>query len=267
MRATTNPHHGVESEHRFPAELGTILSLWAHPDDETYLSAGVMAAARDRGQRVVCATASAGEHGTADPDRWPPERLAAVRCREAAAAMAALGVEEHDIAGLPDGGLGDCSVAGEAWARRLIDTVRPDTILTFGPDGMTFHPDHIAVHRWVTDAWLALGRPGRLWYATVSVAHLERFGRLYEEWGIYMTDARPSGVPAEQLALDLRLTGAELDRKVVALRALASQTAEAIEAIGLDLYTESVADEAFVDASRTLDQATRNDSAAPATLR
>ena len=36
------------------AELGTILSVWAHPDDETYLAGGVMAAAVDAGQRVVC---------------------------------------------------------------------------------------------------------------------------------------------------------------------------------------------------------------------
>ncbi|OOL28439.1 GlcNAc-PI de-N-acetylase, partial [Rhodococcus rhodochrous] len=38
---------------------GTILSIWAHPDDETYLAAGVMAAARDDGRRVVCASATA----------------------------------------------------------------------------------------------------------------------------------------------------------------------------------------------------------------
>ena len=41
------------------AELGTILSIWAHPDDETYLAGGLMASARDGGQRVVCASATA----------------------------------------------------------------------------------------------------------------------------------------------------------------------------------------------------------------
>src|SRR5262245_43604729 len=87
------------------AELGTILSLWAHPDDETYLSAGVMAAAADRDQRVVCVSATAGEHGTPHPDVWPPDRLGRIRRWEAAAAMAVLGVTEHRILGLPDGGL------------------------------------------------------------------------------------------------------------------------------------------------------------------
>ena len=43
------------------AELGTILGIWAHPDDEAYLSGGLMALARDNGQRVVCVTATRGE--------------------------------------------------------------------------------------------------------------------------------------------------------------------------------------------------------------
>jgi len=46
------------------AQLGTVLGIWAHPDDEAFLSAGLMAAARDAGQRVVCVTATLGE-GTA----------------------------------------------------------------------------------------------------------------------------------------------------------------------------------------------------------
>jgi len=39
-------------------ELGTILGVWAHPDDEAYLSAALMAWARRNGQRVVVVTAS-----------------------------------------------------------------------------------------------------------------------------------------------------------------------------------------------------------------
>ena len=64
-----------------PASLGTILSIWAHPDDETYLAGGLMAAAADAGQRVVCVSATAGEQGTSDPRTWPPERLGAARRR------------------------------------------------------------------------------------------------------------------------------------------------------------------------------------------
>jgi LmbE family N-acetylglucosaminyl deacetylase len=231
-----------------PLTPGPLLSLWAHPDDETYLAGGLMAAARDHGQRVVCASASAGEHGTADPVTWPPDRLGLVRGWEAAAAMAVLGVTEHHIAGFPDGALDDHTAEGVAWAGRLIDEVGPATIVTFGADGMTFHPDHIAVHRWVTAAWCQRGGPGRLLYATPTAEHLARFGARLEEWGVYMGDERPIGVPSDQLAVHLRLSGPALDRKIAALRAMATQTAAAIADLGLETYAELNAEEAFVDA-------------------
>ena len=96
---------------------GTILSVWAHPDDETYLAAGLMAAAVQAGQRVVCVTATRGELGSTDPDRWPPgEALAAVRTLEMERALAFFGVTEHHWLDYPDGGCADVD-EGEAVAR------------------------------------------------------------------------------------------------------------------------------------------------------
>ena len=235
-----------------PFALGTILSVWAHPDDETYLAAGVMAAARDAGQRVVCATATAGEQGTDDPGTWPPSRLGPVRRWEAAAAMAVLGVAEHHVLGLPDGGLADLDDLGVDLVGRLIDEVRPDTILTFGADGITFHPDHVAVHRWVTTAWDQCGRDARLLYATESTHHLDRFRDLYERWGVYMTHERPVGVPEHELTVHLELAGPALDRKLTALRAMATQTGDAVALMGEALYAEQAATECFVDAMPAL---------------
>jgi LmbE family N-acetylglucosaminyl deacetylase len=48
-------------------ELGTVLSIWAHPDDEAYLCDGIMAMAAAAGSRVVCVTAARGELGVTDP--------------------------------------------------------------------------------------------------------------------------------------------------------------------------------------------------------
>ena len=233
-----------------PTDLGTILSVWAHPDDETYLAGGVMAAARAAGQRVVCVTATAGELGTDDPATWPPSRLGQIRQWEAAAAMAVLGVGEHRLLGLADGGLADLDGTGVELVGGLIDEIAPDSILTFGADGATFHPDHIAVHRWVTSAWEARGRRERLLYAAASTDHLDRFGELYDRWGVYMSDDRLVGVPPGELAVHLQLSGAALDRKLTALRAMATQTAGAQRLMGDSLYAEQAADESFVDAAR-----------------
>ncbi|GAB3848252.1 PIG-L deacetylase family protein [Dactylosporangium cerinum] len=142
-------------------KLGTIVSIWAHPDDETYLAGGIMAAAAELGQRVVCVSATEGEHGTDDPVAWPPERLGRTRRWEAAAAMAVLGVADHRFLGYPDGGMAalDPEEPVARIAALLVD-VAPDTVLTFGPDGGTFHPDHQTISAWVGAAWDRAGRPG-----------------------------------------------------------------------------------------------------------
>src|SRR3712207_9387975 len=77
------------------AELGTVLGIWAHPDDEAYLSGGLMALARDGGSRVVCVTATRGEQGTPDPEEGPPQRLAGERTRELACCLPVLGVSDR----------------------------------------------------------------------------------------------------------------------------------------------------------------------------
>src|SRR3954449_1481005 len=75
--------------YRRSMDLGTVLSVWAHPDDETYLCAGLMADAIRRGNRVVCVTATRGELGSTDEERWPPgPALAEVRTQELMAALA-----------------------------------------------------------------------------------------------------------------------------------------------------------------------------------
>lgn len=236
--------------HETAAQLGTILSVWAHPDDETYLAAGIMAAARDNGQRVVCVSATAGEHGTSDPATWPPDRLGRVRRWEAAAAMAVLGVTDHRFLGYEDGSLRADDAGGIARIEDLLDEVRPDTVLTFGADGMTFHPDHIAIHHWVTAAWRRCGHPGRLLYAAVTVDFQARFGDQFEEWDMYMSDERPTGVPVHELAAYTHLSGIALDRKLAALGAMSSQTRGLLEMLGVETYSAQIAEEAFVAARR-----------------
>ncbi|MGY6501341.1 MAG: PIG-L deacetylase family protein [Acidimicrobiales bacterium] len=230
-----------------PTELGTILSIWAHPDDETFLAGGIMAAAVAAGQRVVCLSATWGEHGTDDPVTWPPHRLTEIRRWESRAAMAILGVDEHLALDLPDGGLDAIdSTAWVPWLAELIRTVDADTVLTFGPDGMTFHPDHRTIGTWTTVAWETAGRPGRLLHAVHSRSHLETWAATYEEWGIYMSDERPTGVDDETLSVKYELSGAALDQKMTALAAMASQTGPTIASLGRDVLASNSSVETFV---------------------
>ena len=235
-------------------EVGTLLGIWAHPDDEAYLAAGLTATTIDAGQRVVVATATRGEAGTGDPSRWPPERLAAEREAETRASLAAVGVSEHHWLGHRDGTLP--SVPAELGVEQvcaLIDQVRPDTIVTFGPDGMTGHCDHRTVSSWVTQAWRSRNRPGRLWYATLTPEFHQEWGALNAEMGLWFTGCEPPSDPTHRLTYTLNCVGDVLDRKVAALTAHRSQTADLIAAVGEETFRRWWSTEFFIDAGTKLE--------------
>jgi LmbE family N-acetylglucosaminyl deacetylase len=231
------------------ADLGTVLGIWAHPDDEAFLSAGLMAAARAAGKRVVCVTATLGEHGTDDPQQWPPHRLGRVRSHEVRASLAALGVHEHLLLGITDG---RCAAQPhDALVRRLarvIDIVAPDTIVTFGPDGLTGHEDHQTVSAWATAARAAAAPDTRLLYATTTEEFVEKWEPAREAFDVFLAHGLPLRTPAADLAVELRLPPDLLDRKIVALRAQASQTTGLIAAVGEERVREWWSTETFVSA-------------------
>lgn len=221
----------------------TVLGIWAHPDDEAYLSAGLMARTIRSGGRVVCRHATRGERGTDDPGRWPPELLGPHRVGELAASLLALGVVEHAFLGYRDGECAEVPLREVVPSlAALMAQVRPDVVVTFGPDGITGHPDHVAISRWVTAAWQQAGY-GQLRYAVSTDSFLRRFASVHERLGM-VTDGMV-GHPDEQVALAVRLDGAELDVKRAALAAHASQTDALAAAMGEPTYRAWYAAETF----------------------
>lgn len=221
------------------ARLGTVLGLWAHPDDETFLSAGLMSLTRAAGGRVALVHATAGEHGTDDPTRWPPRRLARTRAREVREALRILDVRERSRSlGLPDGGCADVDDSfAVAQFARSIEVVQPDTIVTFGPDGITGHPDHVAVARWAERAWDRTGRTARLLQVANSEAKAAEFADVYAAVGIGALGdvaTRPTG----EIALEVRLDDGFAERKLRALLAHGTQMAPIVDRIGADALRE-----------------------------
>lgn len=221
----------------------TLLGVWAHPDDEAYLSAGLMASYTARNDRVVVVTATLGERGTSDPQRWPPARLAPHRQAELRSALATVGVQELHLLGYPDGGC-ETQYGTDAIAAHIAD-IGPDVVVTFGPDGMTGHPDHRAVSRWTTTAWAATGAGAELWYATVTPGFHARWDELNGEIGLWADQPEPPNTPHHELCHSVALKGRRLDAKIAALRAHASQTAPLIELMGERSYRQWWATEAF----------------------
>ena len=224
----------------------TLLGVWAHPDDEAYTSAGLMAEFRRRGDRVVVVTATLGEHGTNDPHEWPPHRLAEHRRTELRNSLAALDVDELHLLGYEDG---TCTLYdGSDEVAALIDEIEPDVIVTFGPEGMTGHPDHRAVSRWTTDAWAATRPHADLWYATLTPEFHEQWGPLNDRIGLWADQPAPPCTEPADLAYSASLLDALLDVKIAALRAHASQTNPLVDVVGADTYREWWRTESFRNA-------------------
>lgn len=132
----------------------TLLAVFAHPDDEASVGPLLARYARDPQTRVVLAIVTNGDKGVRPFANIPAGApLAAARAKEAQCACEALGAQPPILLGLPDDALGSRQVLPEAREKvgRMLAEVRPDAIVTWGPDGGSGHPDHRLVSALVTE--------------------------------------------------------------------------------------------------------------------
>ena len=143
-----------------------LLAVLAHPDDESLGVGGTLAKYASEGVEVFVLTATRGDAG-----RYRGHRPGARSSRSAAlaesarpgtrAAAAALGVTDVSLLDYHDGQL------DRADPRQVIQDVaghlgriRPDVVVTFGPDGAYGHPDHIAISQFTTAAIVVAAEAG-----------------------------------------------------------------------------------------------------------
>jgi LmbE family N-acetylglucosaminyl deacetylase len=206
-----------------------------------------MASAIAAGRRVVCVTATRGEAGSQDEERWPLAHLAGIRELELEQALGILGVTEHIWLDYRDG---ECATADSddavAKIASIIEDVAPDTVLTFNEDGMTGHEDHTAVHRWTTAAFEHAAPAGaQLYYATMTPELADILEPAFEPFNVFFAGPPPR-TPRDQLGIDFRLSRELLDLKYEAIKAQVSQSEGLLKAFGRDFFDQSQAEETFV---------------------
>ncbi|GAB3139179.1 mycothiol conjugate amidase Mca [Amycolatopsis stemonae] len=151
-----------------------LLSVHAHPDDESSKGAATLARYAAEGVDVLVATCTGGERGDIlNPALDTPETLAdlpAIRRREMAAAARILGVRQLFL-GMADSGMSEPLPEGsfatlplsEAAAPlvALIREFRPHVVITYDETGGYPHPDHIRTHEVTLEAFEAAADPAR----------------------------------------------------------------------------------------------------------
>ena len=174
-----------------------LMCVLAHPDDESLATGGVLARYAAAGVQTYLIMATRGQRGWPGPAAtYPgPQKLGQMREAELRAAARVLGLREVIFLDYQDGELDranfDQALAGIVTQLRR---VRPDVVVTFDPNGMYGHPDHIAISQLSTTAVVAAADTG---YHDRSAAPPHRVAKLYyrvfaqaEQWAYEATFGR-----------------------------------------------------------------------------
>lgn len=228
-----------------------ILLLLAHPDDETFGPAGTIARYADEGADVHLATATRGEAGMlGDPPITDREHLGDVRAEELHSAAKILGIRNVSFLGFRDGQLAVTpreKIVEEAV--RQIRRFRPQVLISFGPEGVSRHPDHKVMCSVALEAFDVAADPNRFSrqlsdgmppWAPGKLYQYEIAQEIFDEWGVPL-----AGVPREKLTTVVD-TSAYVDRKIRAFHAHRTQAKDYHRILSREGYREFCRRETYV---------------------
>ena len=245
------------------SDRSRLMAVFAHPDDDAWGIGGTVALSRDLIELTVVLATSGGAGQVSDPSLATPENLAEVREAEEVESMTALGVPEAPVHFLryADGAL-EAADRGELVDRlvEIMAKVRPDVVVTFGPEGVTRHEDHIAIGEAATEAFhrarAESGGDGSsaafrgLFYSSIPKSEIDEFYRLLRERGIDYGDPEgpfmPRGVPDETIAVRVDTTSVA-DVKLAGIKAHRTQWDE-FGLIPAEMQDRVLGEECFVQA-------------------
>jgi LmbE family N-acetylglucosaminyl deacetylase len=199
------------------AENLTLMAVHAHPDDEASSTGGVLTLYSDQGIRTVVVTCTNGEYGDAPGGIKPgqpghdPEAVAQLRLAELRQSCKILGVSDLELLGYHDSGMPDwdykdrpeafCNVPQADVAARigaLIETYRPQVVITYDNNGMYQHPDHLHASRSAQAAVAASGIPAKLYLSAMRGSDFRKIWEALREQGIEMPGDREITPEMEQ---------------------------------------------------------------------
>lgn len=217
-----------------------LLCITAHPDDEAAAFGGALLLYQARGVETYVISLTAGEAGSRGTVAKSRDELAEIRRAEFAAACEILKVSQAEVLGYPDGELYRVPARGPIADLALrIRRIRPQVVLTFGPDGGTGHADHAMASVFATFAFHWAARDD--WFADQLNAKLvpHQVQKLY-----YLTSEfafpgrRPLSLAPTSATLDIRDF---VEDKIRGFKAHVTQSSPIVESVirqqgGIEAY-------------------------------
>ena len=150
------------------ADKLTLVAIFAHPDDEAFGTGGILTKYAKEGVNVHLVMATRGEAGeVGNPTVTPTKPISLLREQELRCACECYGLKNLHLLGFMDGQT--TMVPPSEAVYKLVELLRqlkPQVVISFGPEGVYGHFDHLAVHRWSiaavklaaeTDRWPEIG--------------------------------------------------------------------------------------------------------------
>ena len=179
-----------------------LMAVLAHPDDESLGVGGTLAKYAAEGVDVSLLTATRGERGRFHGHR-PDEQqhpgavaLAGIREQELRAAVSVLGLQGVSVLNYSDQQLA-CATPHDAIQSIVgeLRRIRPDVVVTFGPEGAYGHPDHIAISQFTTAATMVAADPAFVCHGAGEGERPHSVSKLYYlAWPASTWDAYQSAV-------------------------------------------------------------------------
>ena len=137
-----------------------LLAIFPHPDDETLGLGSTLARYSEEGVETYLVCATHGERGWFDSEGPNPgfEGVAQIREAELACAAEQLRIKEVVLLDYVDGDVDQANpeeIIGKIVAQ--IRRIKPQVVVSFGPDGNYGHPDHIALSQFTNSALICAG--------------------------------------------------------------------------------------------------------------
>lgn len=200
--------HSMESVEKLADPL-SVIAIFAHPDDETWIS-GTLAKLADHGVSVFPVYATSGEAGSDHSGQGlSGAELALIREQEAIAASQILGLQSPVFLRFPDGKLHQYHQEAIKQLDGILEREEPFAMLTFAEGGITDNRDHKTLNRLVS-------------------AH---FNQLASYFGVSHSRAKGLSVSANKFGFDYNLSMPIEDAAVTIRVDVASYTGQRVRAM------------------------------------
>ena len=203
-----------------------VFFVFAHPDDETFSSAGTIASLTKNGVEVKLITATRGEAGMTG-GVCSEKELGKVREKELKNAAKILGISQIFFLDYLDFTLKKVPV--KELSEKILKILKketPDIIITFNEEGGSKHPDHIQISKAATkafDDYSSSVKKGVKLYYTASPQSLLK--KLEKEDTAYTAFGKIIGTPDNEITTRIDISKT-VDKKVSAIKCHLTQKSD-----------------------------------------